>query len=233
MPENNMIVRVAHRRQGYRFENDWTVEELKEGIGKERIKSGVAIPVNIEIEAEQRVLDLERVKEYLGQADPMALLDCGCRTARHNCDAPVDVCIVLNDTAERALSDEEFRKRNPRKVTMAGALDALARSHEAGLVHMAYDTEQGMNIICSCCSCCCGVLSGVLRFGLAPHVLTSDTVSVMDTSKCDSCGVCVKRCQFGAREIVDGSIVFKPELCFGCGLCVSSCPTGAIKLVDK
>ena len=146
----------------------------------------------------------------------------------------LDVCIVLNDTAERALSDEEFRKRNPRKVAMVEALDALARSHEAGLVHMAYDIGQDQaNYICSCCSCCCGILSAVLRFGLAPHLLTSDTISVTDTSKCESCGVCVERCRFGAREIVDGSIAFKPELCFGCGLCVGSCPTDAIKLADK
>ena len=87
MPENDMMVRVAHRRQGYRFENDWTLEELKER--EKEWKSGATIPVNMEIEAKQRVLNLERVKEYLSRADPIALLDCGCRTRRQNCDAPL------------------------------------------------------------------------------------------------------------------------------------------------
>ena len=149
-----------------------------------------------------------------------------------------NVCIEMNDWAESTLKREESKRLNPRKVTMEEALDALARSHEAGLVHMAYALGEDqdpdkVNAICSCCTCYCGIFSAVLRFGLAPHLLTSETISVTDMSKSNGCGVCAERCQFGAREIVEGSLVFTPELCFGCGLCVSTCPTNAIKLIDK
>ena len=227
-----LILNMAHRKRGYRFENDWTVEELKEYEAS--WKSAVTIPVDVEIEAEHRVLSFGKVEEYLSKANPIVHLDCFCREKRHNCDAPLDVCIYLNDRAEIALKSEDFKYRNPRKATMEEALDALARSHEAGPVHMAYAYgEDEINVICSCCSCCCEVLSGVLRFGLAPHLLASDTVSVTDTPVCDDCGDCVERCQFGAREMMNGKMTFKPELCFGCGLCVSKCPTNAIKLVDK
>ncbi|GAG03964.1 unnamed protein product, partial [marine sediment metagenome] len=61
----------------------------------------------------------------------------------------------------------------------------------------------------------------------------SQAISVTDASACTDCGDCVDRCQFGAREMVKGSLSFNPDLCFGCGLCVSSCPTNAITLVDK
>ena len=223
---------MAHRKQGYRFENDWTMEDLNDF--EEVWRLAVTIPVNVEIEAEHRVINLEKVKRYLSKADPIVLLDCYCREKRHNCEAPLDVCIYLNDRAELALKSEDFKYMNPRKCTMDEALEALARSHEAGLVHMAYALWQDeINAICSCCSCCCEALSGILRFGLAPHLLTSDTVSTTDISECDDCGDCVDRCQFGAREIDNGSLTFKPDLCFGCGLCVSTCPTNAITLVDR
>ena len=227
-----LFLTMAHKKQGYRFENDWTFEELKEGA--DDWKSAVAIPVNVEIEAEHRVLNFEKVKKYLSEAYKIVQLDCFCREKRHNCEAPIDVCVYLNDRAELALNSEELQYRNPKEATVDEALEALERSHEAGLIHMAYAYKQDeINVICSCCSCCCEALSSVLRFGLAPHLLTSDTVSTTDVSECDDCGDCVDRCHFGAREIVDGSLSFNNELCFGCGLCVSSCPTNAIALVDK
>jgi NAD-dependent dihydropyrimidine dehydrogenase PreA subunit len=223
---------MAHRKQGYRFENDWTIDELKE-FEKDWYLA-VTVPVNVEIEAEHRVLNFEKVKGYLSKATQMAHLDCFCREKRHNCDAPTDVCIYLNDRAELALKSEDFKWRNPKKVTMDEALDALARSHEAGLVHMAYAYgDDEINVICSCCSCCCEVISGIFRFGLAPHLLTSDTVSMTDSELCNDSGLCVERCQFGAREMINDKMAFNPELCFGCGLCVSTCPTNAIKLVEK
>jgi ferredoxin len=55
--------------------------------------------------------------------------------------------------------------------------------------------------------------------------------NLMDESKCTSCGVCVDRCHFGARDIKDGKLEYNKDLCFGCGLCVSTCPTKAISLI--
>ena len=49
--------------------------------------------------------------------------------------------------------------------------------------------------------------------------------------KCTSCGVCVDRCHFGAREIKNGKLEYNKDLCFGCGLCVNTCPTSAISLI--
>lgn len=132
--------------------------------------------------------------------------------------------------------------KNRRVITKEEAIDVLRKSHEAGLVLTAQVVHDfpGAELkpdevftICGCCSCCCCQLSAILRYGLAQHLLTSPTTSVTDSSKCASCGVCVDRCQFGAREMVNGSIAFNPDLCFGCGLCVSTCPTNAITLVDK
>jgi electron transport complex protein RnfB len=227
---------ATHRKQGYRFKNDWTVEDLQATRRSEGFwKIAKTIPVNIEIMAEHRVLNLEKAKEYLDKAHSFAVLNCPCRTARGNCDAPLDVCLVMDNAAEMVLSEDTFKDKNPRRITKEEAMQVLARSHEAGLVHMAYDVmgEERVNAICSCCSCCCAILSSVFRFGLFPQLLTSDTMSVTDMSKCTGCGICVERCQFGAREMVGDSLTVNPKLCMGCGLCVTKCPTTAIRLVAK
>lgn len=222
---------VAHTRRGYRFENDWSPEHL-EHIAK-NYKAGVTIPVNVTIEAEHHVLNMENVRRILRSAHTISVMDCGCRAMYGHCDAPLNVCLDMNEVAERHMAIGWARE-----ITLDEALEVLEEIHEAGLVHTAYGHsecyEPGViNSVCSCCSCCCGTLSGVLRFGLYPHRLTSHATTVTDGSARTDCGVCVDRCQFGAREIADDSLLFNPDLCFGFGLCVSSRPSYAITLVDK
>jgi ferredoxin len=222
---------MAHRKPGYRFENDWPREDLE--YISQNYKAGRTIPVNVRIEAEHHVLNLENVKRILSSAHTISVMDCGCRTMYGHCDAPLNVCLDMNEVAERHMAIGWARE-----ITLDEALNVLERTHEAGLVHMAYGHgefyEPGViNSVCSCCSCCCGILSGVLRFGMYPHLLTSHATSVTDVSACTDCGVCIDRCQFGGREMVDGCLSFDQELCFGCGLCVSTCPTRAITLADK
>jgi len=221
---------MDHRQLDRRFENDWSEDELK-GI-YEDITSAVTIPVDIAIKGGHRILDLDRMEELLRDADLITLQDCDCRSNRGNCTAPLDVCISLNEEAELMLKNARY---NPRRVTLEEALDALRRSHEAALVHMAYTMEgdDSPNIICSCCSCCCHTLSGLIRFGLAKHVVTADKVAEIDSDSCTNCGLCVERCQFGSREMVDGRLIYDPAQCFGCGLCVTTCPSGAVKLVGR
>lgn len=222
---------VPHRWQGYRFSEDWTEDELSEIKHDEGLTITEIVPVNIEVEGEHRVLNLDKAKEYLNKAKEICLLDCGCRTAQHHCNAPLNVCMGW-DSALRLM--EQYKERNPRMITMDEAIQTLERTHEAGLVHMAYSlNDDKVNSICSCCSCCCAVLSSTIRFGLSLHMLTSDTISDTESGKCDSCGICVDRCQFGAREIIDGSLRLDPGRCLGCGLCVTKCPTSAIRLVKK
>jgi ferredoxin len=232
---------MSHKKQGYRFENDWSLEELNESV-KEVYSKGETIPINVKFQFEHRVLSFDDVKQYLIESSTISLLDCFCRTEKGNCDRPVQNCIALNGKAENIVASKDDLESwpgnlNPREVDVEEALLVLKQSHEAGLVHMAYTQKKDkrpddVDYICSCCSCYCGPLSGVIRFGIAPW-LTSYSTSVTDLSKCNSCGICEERCQFGAQEMVNGSLAFNPDLCFGCGLCVSTCPTNAIILVNK
>ena len=216
--------------QGKRFEEDYTVEEL-EGIYSD-IDHSVTVSVNVAIESEHRVLDLTRMEEILRNARRIALLDCGCRTNYHNCEAPLETCINLDHHADEAITQGS---NNAREATLEETLETLRVSHEAGLVHLAYimEGEDSPGLICSCCPCCCHTLAGLLRFDLAPHILKSDQISETNLNACTACGVCEERCPFGARRMSDGELLYYEKQCFGCGLCVSTCPTGAIRLVEK
>ena len=218
--------------RGKRFNNDWTAEQIQDI--EQRVHTAITIPVRVEIKGDHRVLNLEEARRYLNNAQLIVLMDCICRVQKQNCDSPINTCIRLDDRGEQALTSEELSTLNPREATIEEALNVLDQSHKAGLVHMALAVDRKeINEICSCCPCCCLVLSAVLRFGSQRFMLKSTAVAVTDESKCTGCGICTERCQFGAREMVNNTVFFDPELCSGCGLCVSACPAQAIMLNFK
>jgi len=210
-----------------REQKDWTREELlKDYVNR---MTPITVPVNISIQGQQTVLDLSSVENLLRSAEMITLEDCGCRAKWHKCDAPLDVCLSLGDEAREAM------KRGARRISLAQALVTLKRSHEAGLVHLAftYKGKEKPEVICSCCFCCCHSLSALVRFGIPDHVVASEYIASNNDETCDNCGTCVKRCQFHARQLVNDKLVFNQTKCFGCGLCVTTCPTKSITLVER
>jgi ferredoxin len=145
--------------------------------------------------------------------------------------------VVLQSTGERKAPRRSLAETSGK--SLAPSLWRLELGDASVLRQMKMYGERAqvtpgvINSVCSCCSHCCGRFSGVLRFGRYPRLPTSPAIAATDTSSCADCGECVDRCQFGARELLGGSLAFSPDLCFGCGPCVSACPTYAIALVHK
>jgi Pyruvate/2-oxoacid:ferredoxin oxidoreductase delta subunit len=207
---------------------DWTKKELEKKLST--IKAAVTIPVNLQIKGNQRILDLSEMEKILGEAKVISISNCACREKVRGCHAPLDVCFSLDHVAEGFI-----KKGLARRVTLEEALDALKRSHEAGLVHVTftYEGKEKPEVVCSCCSCCCHSLAGLIRFGMPEAVVASKYVATFNPEICINCGKCVLRCQFKARWIEEDTVKFDRARCFGCGVCVSTCPTGSISLVTR
>ena len=218
---------MSSKFKDMRFHTDERAKRIAD-----ELEHAVTIPVNIDLGAQHRVYDLSEIKEILENSQRIAVQDCGCRTRLSNCDSPRDVCLSINYYADEVLETGEY---DSREITMEEALDVLRRSHEAGLVHMAYTMKGGdvPFLLCSCCPCCCHTLGSLVRNGLHTEILTSKYISQDDPGLCNDCGDCVERCVFQAREMVDGHLQFDGSKCFGCGLCVSACPTEAIRLAPR
>ena len=190
------------------------------------------IPVHVEVDMEQVVVNLDEAEKLLKGAKSIALGPCGCRTEKANCSKPVDVCLTLDEDSDQAVETwEGFRH-----VSVDEALAALRTSHEAGLVHLAYrKPAEDSTVFCSCCSCCCWFLRALKRFDYRDAIVESSHVAEQDAERCIGCGRCVDRCPFDAwAPAHDGEAPsLNREKCFGCGVCVSSCPVGAISFVPR
>ena len=87
--------------------------------------------------------------------------------------------------------------------------------------------------ICNCCSCCCGVMKNITKYGNPNAITKSNYYAVNDVENCNACGICVERCQVHAIRIEDDVTIIERDRCIGCGLCVSMCATGSLSLAAK
>ncbi|MHA2431962.1 MAG: indolepyruvate ferredoxin oxidoreductase subunit alpha [Candidatus Thorarchaeota archaeon] len=210
-----------------RFFSEHEIQKIADDIEK-----AVTIPVDIGMEGRHRVYDLSEMKAILEGAQRISVHDCGCKTEYENCDAPRNVCISLDETTDELFDNEQY---STAEIDVEEALKVLQKSHDAGLVHLAYvmKGDEKPGLVCSCCPCCCHTLGSLVRSGKHAQILSSRYIAANDSDRCVGCGKCVERCVVQTRQMKDGRLVYDQTKCFGCGLCVSTCPEGAIKLVTR
>lgn len=185
------------------------------------IQSAVAEPVTV-------VLSYDTADAVLRRANHISLRNCECRVTYKNCDKPLRTCLALDD-----FSVELTERGAAEQISFEEAERVLCLADEHGLVLQALysDWLKGEVFdICSCCSCCCNYLRAYMRFGVKHHIAKSGLTATVDLSKCNGCGICIKRCIFGGRQFVNGKSVVVKENCHGCGLCVTTCPSKATRL---
>lgn len=193
-----------------------------------RVSSKV-VPVNESLKAKQWVLPTEQAFEILWNSRSFSLTQCLCRSHYKRCNNPLDVCLMLNDAADRYVKEGRAQY-----ISLEEAKAVLNQANARGLVHLTlYNPDHNVYALCSCCSCCCHDLQLLKSYGREDLIARSDYIARTDSIKCTDCGTCIERCVFEARIWANDRLKCSTDKCYGCGLCVTVCPVDAIVMERK
>lgn len=118
-------------------------------------------------------------------------------------------------------------------------LAILDRAKAFNLTFVTDNIRRKPSFICSCCRCCCELMTGV-QHGFHEGVAKTGFTAVINPMKCDYCGSCFKACNVKGIALPKG-VNFKEKgeryaavdakTCLGCGACISACSKGALTMV--
>ena len=194
------------------------------------------IPVARSIHPRHNVSTYDEVASLLQKAEkPFAIHECICRKKKslqgHTCKVTdrKETCLSMGSMARMALKSEAGRE-----ISREEAIAFIELNQKEGLVLQPTNSEI-VEFICSCCGCCCGMLGIYQDLPKPLDFWATNFYAAVGREACESCGLCVKRCQVNAVGIPEKKqpAVVNRDRCLGCGLCVPSCPTGAINLAKK
>jgi Pyruvate/2-oxoacid:ferredoxin oxidoreductase delta subunit len=194
------------------------------------------IPIARSIHPEHNVSTYDEVMSLLQQAEePFAIHECICRKKKslqgHTCKVTdrKETCLSMGSMARMALKSEAGRE-----ISREEAIAFIELNQKEGLVLQPTNSEI-VEFICSCCGCCCGMLGIYQDLPKPLEFWATNFYATVDSQVCESCGLCVKRCQVNAVSIAQKKqpAVVNRDRCLGCGLCVPACPTQAMTLVKK
>jgi len=194
------------------------------------------IPVDKSIHPQHNVSTYDEVTFLLQKAEePFAIHECICRKKKslqgQTCKVTErkETCLSMGSMARGALKSEAGRE-----ISRKEAIAFIELNQKEGLVLQPTNSEK-VEFICSCCGCCCGMLGIHQDLPKPLDFWATNFYAAVDREACESCGLCVKRCQVSGVSIATKKqpAVVNRDRCLGCGLCVPACPTQAITLVKK
>ena len=207
---------------------------FKEEYNKTGIPQLRVIPLEKTVDYEQSVAQYDDLKALIDiVGEPIAVMECICRKGAELIGEPckktnlLETCFVFRGGAKSFIE-----KGLAREITKQEALKLLEKAEEDGLVLQPGNSQKPMNI-CTCCGCCCGVLSSQKQLpGLAQFFATNYYAEV-DPDLCIGCGICEDRCNMDAIDIEDDISEVNKARCIGCGVCIPTCTSEAISLIKK
>ncbi len=189
------------------------------------------IPINKAIPVTSEVMPYESADAILHSKTHFGVRNCVCRQELQldgeGCDRPMESCLVFDDAA---LNDAATGMG--RLISLEEALAKVEAAREAGLVLQPANSQNPI-VMCTCCSCCCGVLRNIKNHPEPSALVANPFIARYEAEVCIACGKCAAVCSMDALAWADEVIAFHPARCIGCGLCVGVCPTQAVVMVRK
>jgi len=194
------------------------------------------IPINQSIPTDHPVATYDHIQSLIETSrGPFVAVKCICREAGamtgKKCQqtSRLETCVGFGDMAAMTL-----RRKHGRELSRPETLDILRQNQDDGLV-LQPANARNPEFVCSCCGCCCGMLSLHNRLPKPLNFWTSNYFAEVTPATCIHCGKCVSRCQVNAVTLTgpDKTARINPHRCIGCGLCVPTCPEQALTLRQK
>ncbi|MFX1374332.1 MAG: ATP-binding protein [Promethearchaeota archaeon] len=192
------------------------------------------IPIEHSISHEQLIRTYDEIKKVIQNCEePITVANCVCRQSQElynkTCEqtALKETCFYFGATGQLFLEQGWSRQ-----ISRSEAFEILKQAEDDGLILQSGNTINP-EFICSCCGCCCAILTNLQKLPRPSRVVSSNFYSEIDSNLCIGCGVCVDKCQINAIKIYENIAKVILKRCIGCGVCVSSCPDSAIQLKKK
>jgi len=184
-----------------------------------------------------QIVALEDADRVLELCSPIGLMACICRKNARAIDERNELEYTCMGMGVGMLKWERWPERYKGGVKFVNLEEAKEWNHELdkrGFVHILM--LFGAPFIGGFCQCDypdCGALRNAVDFGIGS--LKGHYVAMVDYDKCNGCGICAQRCQWGALkfEVTNEKANIDQFKCYGCGLCQTGCPRGAIYLVER
>ena len=198
------------------------------------------VPIEKKIPAQQEVLPYEKVSQIIEKATFRSLTNCACKSAKilsgEGCalNAPTEVCMLFGEIG-RSLVAKGFAK----EISKEKAFEIAKTAEDLGLVHLTVNVKNQIDVLCSCCPCCCVSLRGIIKYDRPNAVASSGYYASVVRNLCDGCKEfdsprCIEHCPVGAISIKNNMVFGNANRCIGCGICAHFCPIeGAIALKKK
>jgi len=191
------------------------------------------------------ILDWERAEHQVREAGAWSVSTCHCRHVAHHkghdCEQfPMeDACLTLGRT-----TDYFVRRGMAKSIEMSEALDLIARSRDAGLVHIGDNVQRKPTFICNCCSCCCEILGSYKRFAVFENNFSSNFEARVSLARCTGCKKCQQACPVDAIDMVPSErrvgkkqvkrlAVVDHDVCIGCGVCQLACRFDSLEMAPR
>lgn len=230
--------KIAQLMQEYMHENPQT------GMAKEFFGSSTQLTRSLvyeeQIPVTSEITTHESAREIIKQAGYGAIGICYCRHKKEHLDqscqknAPMEgICISLGAGA-RFLVRRGFAEQKTTEELLA----VLERARQLNLTHVTDNIRHKPSFICNCCSCCCELLAGV-QAGYHNGIAKTPFIAVIDETKCNGCGLCLKVCNVHGIVRKEGETEKRHParvlegVCLGCGACVPACKRDALTLLER
>ncbi|MBD3230843.1 MAG: 4Fe-4S dicluster domain-containing protein [Candidatus Lokiarchaeota archaeon] len=209
-----------------------------EGYAKELFYTKIpqlrTIPIEQSITPQHEVKTYDNIRKVLEDScGPFVVANCICRQAMDLMGKPCErtdrreICLGFGNMAQQYI-DQDWG----REITREEAMEILTENENDGLVLQPSNTRE-IDFICSCCSCCCGLLMAKKMLPKPVEFVSSNYYAIIDPDLCTGCEICLDECTMEALKIKNEVSTVNSDRCIGCGVCVPKCPNEAISLKEK